>query len=152
MTHLKSFARTTFATLRFLALVSAPIAAVFGSLAWHEAHVARHEAAATAQAELEQRERDLEIQKRSLEAILALLPETEKTRGGIERLVALTTQRIAAVRRTRHKLRTTPQPETGKMAAKPAAPVVRGWWNRYGPASAASRKADEIMAMTEPPN
>jgi len=111
MTHLKTILRASYLALTVLALLSAPIGAMYGYLAWQDARSSSFETVDIARAlkslqtmseqELAQRERDHAIQSGLLEAVAKMLRESERTRLGIERLVELNTQRGQSVRKVR---------------------------------------------------
>jgi len=124
--------------------VSAPVAAVFGILAWNEARISGPDQAVVARntitmVDIATRSLDREEERQVLDrAMLAslerLLPEAERTRLGVEQLAKLLDGRIDAVREQRRRL---------KAAALPRpAPAATKWWS---PDSPSSRKAKEIF-------
>lgn len=150
---MKSLFRTLYTTLAFLALISAPLGAIYGYLAWQEARFSSQDQANMARAltslakmseqELDQRERDLAIQQGVLEAVSKILPEAERTRLGIEQLVALNGQRLTIVRAARTQR--SGQTQTAPIS-KPRQKPLPNWRDAIGPGSKASRIADAIFA------
>ena len=105
---LRKLGRGLYDAVAFTAMASTLPAAVFGYLAWQEAKssspdvtaiaVSARELARMSEQALEQRRDELELQRGTLLALGKLLPETERSRLGIERLVHLTERRLADVK------------------------------------------------------
>jgi hypothetical protein len=119
----------TYGALKVVATVSAPIAAIYGHLAWVE----------TRSSSIQEEER-LVLQRAMLTALERMLPEAERTRLGIEGLVKLLDRRIEMVREKRRRLKAGVQPS-------PQLDATSSW----SPDSPASTKAKEIFDKMDRP-
>jgi hypothetical protein len=119
-------------TLILIATVSAPIAAVYGHLAWVEA-----------KSSSSQEEERLVLQRAMLTTLERMLPEAERTRLGIERLAQLIDRRLESIRRGR--MRPKAKVETRPDRTSALAPMWGIFGRDIGPSSPQSKKAEEIF-------
>jgi hypothetical protein len=124
--------RTLYGALKLVATVSAPIAAVYGHLAWVEAKSSAN-----------QEEERLELQRAMLTTLERMLPEAERTRLGVERLAQTIDHRLESIRQKRARPKGKVETEPDQTSAH--APVWGIFGRGIGPGSPPSKMAEKIF-------
>lgn len=123
-------------TLRLLVLASGPVGAVFGFLAWQEAKSSSPDMTAAARNTAEMLRVEIEV----LRTLGKALPEAERTRLGIERLITIAETQLAKVPTSRKAL------DRGSQDIRQNS----GWWNQNGPGAAVNALAVKLWKDSTP--